>query len=232
MQRACVSVSEPVYIGVLILPCLWLWPLGKHIHTGTHTLGRTKTTYTHCVASWRRPPSSCPSLWSSVFPSSILSSWRRLVHPRLVIAVLPLYMMALPSWCKSSCRLFTQVGKSTPCHWWILLPSTTVTDCPWRQAMRFPSLLTSFVLSPRGILGSTASTSASVRKFPMLMHNFWHSSSVPYGRHFTLLPVSSSCWQSNLRSHHLGWLCVIVSGWWTSIRSVNCKLSIILLSVQ
>ena len=50
------------------------------------------------VASMRGPHSSCPLLlWSSVFPSSIFSSWRPLVPPRLVLVVLPLYMMALTS---------------------------------------------------------------------------------------------------------------------------------------
>ena len=48
------------------------------------------------VASLRGPPSSYLSLWWSVSHSSILSSWRPLIPPRLLIAVLPLYTMALP----------------------------------------------------------------------------------------------------------------------------------------
>ena len=49
-----------------------------------------------CTGWMRGPPSSYPSLWSSVSPSSISSSWRTVVPPRLVIVVLPLYLMGLP----------------------------------------------------------------------------------------------------------------------------------------
>ena len=79
---------------------------------------------------------------------------------------------------------------------------------------------------------STSSNSVSVWKFPQLMPNFRHSFSVSIWS-----PSSSiTCLLFLLTvqpSFTCSWLvCVIVSGWWIRIRSVNCMLSITLFSGQ